>query len=161
MVTPVVGIKRIGNGYRRAAGDGWALVGDALHYKDPVDGQGIYDALLEARLLDEALGAWHAGTRPWSEAMAGYQRAARDATWGMYRETITRLRRELYEEPPTVVARTLVRWMVTDPAYQLRFLQFLCRAIPPEGWLSRRLMGGAVVRGIARDLRGLLRRAPA
>jgi flavin-dependent dehydrogenase len=35
------------------AGPGWALVGDAGHYKDPALGQGIADAFLSAQLLTE------------------------------------------------------------------------------------------------------------
>jgi 2-polyprenyl-6-methoxyphenol hydroxylase-like FAD-dependent oxidoreductase len=41
--------------FRTAHGPGWALVGDAGHYKDPVTGQGIADAFLDAQLLTDAL----------------------------------------------------------------------------------------------------------
>lgn len=44
--TEVVGVKGIQNGYRSPSGPGWVLAGDAVHYKDPIDGQGMYDALL-------------------------------------------------------------------------------------------------------------------
>src|SRR5690606_12999162 len=54
-VTPVVGVKGIKNGIRQPVGPGWALVGDAFHYKDPLDGQGIYDAFLSAKYLSEAI----------------------------------------------------------------------------------------------------------
>lgn len=40
--------------FRRAGGPGWALTGDAAHFKDPVTAQGIRDALRYARLLAEA-----------------------------------------------------------------------------------------------------------
>ncbi len=40
--------------YRRSSGPGWALVGDAGHFKDPVTGNGIRDALRHGRLLGEA-----------------------------------------------------------------------------------------------------------
>ncbi|MGQ0625729.1 MAG: NAD(P)/FAD-dependent oxidoreductase [Sporichthyaceae bacterium] len=40
--------------YRRSHGPGWALAGDAGHYKDPVVGQGMRDALKNGRLLGEA-----------------------------------------------------------------------------------------------------------
>jgi flavin-dependent dehydrogenase len=43
-------------GYLRAAhGDGWALVGDAGYFKDPVSAHGITDALIDAELLADAL----------------------------------------------------------------------------------------------------------
>lgn len=40
--------------FRRSAGPGWALPGDAGHFKDPVTAQGIRDALRFGRLLGEA-----------------------------------------------------------------------------------------------------------
>jgi flavin-dependent dehydrogenase len=39
--------------FRASSGPGWALVGDAGHFKDPVIAQGIGDALLYGRLLGE------------------------------------------------------------------------------------------------------------
>jgi geranylgeranyl reductase family protein len=39
---------------RRAAGEGWALVGDAAGFADPVTGEGIYYALRSAELFSEA-----------------------------------------------------------------------------------------------------------
>jgi len=39
--------------FRHAAGPGWALAGDAGHFKDPVTAQGIRDALRYGRLLGE------------------------------------------------------------------------------------------------------------
>jgi 2-polyprenyl-6-methoxyphenol hydroxylase-like FAD-dependent oxidoreductase len=153
-VTEVIGVKRVGNGYRQASGPGWALVGDAVHYKDPVDGQGIYDALLGARLLAAALGPWLAGGRSWEAAMADYERELHAATHPMFLETVGRLRRELYQEPPALIIKTLIRWTMSDPAYQARFLNYLGRTISPAGWSSARLVGGAVLRGIWRDLTG-------
>jgi flavin-dependent dehydrogenase len=41
--------------FRRSAGPGWALPGDAGHFKDPVTAQGIRDALRFGRLLGEAV----------------------------------------------------------------------------------------------------------
>jgi geranylgeranyl reductase family protein len=39
---------------RRAAGEGWALIGDAAGFADPVTGEGIYYALRSAELFSEA-----------------------------------------------------------------------------------------------------------
>lgn len=151
-VSPLVGVKRVGNGYRESSGPGWALVGDAVHYKDPVDGQGIYDALISTRVLATALDGWLTGEHSWMDAMVDYRHGLYAETHAMYLETIGRLRRELYEEPPPIIARTLIRWMMTDPAYQKRFMQFLGRELPAKGWQSKRLVGGAILRGIGRDL---------
>ena len=40
--------------YRRSSGPGWALAGDAGHFKDPTTGNGMRDALKFGRLLGEA-----------------------------------------------------------------------------------------------------------
>ena len=39
--------------FRQSAGPGWALVGDAGHFKDPAPGQGIADAVRQAERLAE------------------------------------------------------------------------------------------------------------
>ena len=57
---------------RRAWGPGWALVGDAGYFKDPITAHGITDALRDAELLARAI------VRGTDGALAGYQ-AARDA----------------------------------------------------------------------------------
>lgn len=41
--------------YRRSAGPGWALVGDAGHHKDPIVGWGISEALYQAKQLTSAI----------------------------------------------------------------------------------------------------------
>lgn len=41
--------------FRRSSGPGWALVGDAGHFKDPVTAQGIRDAVRFGRLLGAAV----------------------------------------------------------------------------------------------------------
>jgi 2-polyprenyl-6-methoxyphenol hydroxylase-like FAD-dependent oxidoreductase len=52
---------------RRAAGPGWALVGDAAYFKDPLTAHGITDALRDAELLARAVTAGS------DEALTGYQ----------------------------------------------------------------------------------------
>ncbi len=155
-VSAVVGIKRVGNGYRQASGKGWVLVGDALHYKDPVDAQGIYDALLEARLLDVALAAWQNGEQSFANAMADYEKAVHAATGTMFEQTLARLRRELYSEPPLFMIKTVLRWLMCDPAYQHRFMHYLCRVLPNDQLMTPALFGKAMLRGIVRDLQRLL-----
>jgi len=52
---------------RRCHGPGWALVGDAGYFKDPITAHGITDALRDAELVSGAV----LGTRPGD--LAGYQ----------------------------------------------------------------------------------------
>ena len=56
---------------RRPWGPGWALVGDAAYFKDPITAHGISDALRDAELLARAV------EEGGEEALAGYE-AARD-----------------------------------------------------------------------------------
>lgn len=44
------------NFFRRAAGPGWALIGDAGHHKDSITARGITDAFLQAQLLADCIG---------------------------------------------------------------------------------------------------------
>jgi 2-polyprenyl-6-methoxyphenol hydroxylase-like FAD-dependent oxidoreductase len=62
---------------RRAWGNGWALVGDAGYFKDPLSSHGMTDALRDAELLARALVAVFEGADE-TTALAGYQ-ATRDA----------------------------------------------------------------------------------
>lgn len=152
-VTPVVGVRRIDNGYRQAYGDGWALVGDAFHYESPLDGQGIYNALLASQFLADAIAEWQVG-KPWLQAGAAYQQRFYDSSIAMLRQTVKRVQQELYTSPPPdFVVNTLLRWMLTDPEYQQQFLRYLARAIDPTTF-SFSPTPGPIVRGFWRDVTG-------
>jgi 2-polyprenyl-6-methoxyphenol hydroxylase-like FAD-dependent oxidoreductase len=153
---PLLGVRRIANRYLEAGGPGWVLVGDALHHKDPVDGQGIYDALVEARHLATLLGE-HAHDRiGWDDMLARYHRATVAATHRMFEATMERLKRDLYTDLPPLMIKTLARWSLQDPEYQRRFLLVLARAMPPDGWRTPAFMARVAARGLLRDLRALL-----
>lgn len=63
---------------RRAHGPGWALVGDAGYFKDPISAHGLTDALRDAELLARAVTAgWGAPDAVLDAALAGYE-AERD-----------------------------------------------------------------------------------
>jgi flavin-dependent dehydrogenase len=85
---PLSGAKRVGpfhgfagiSGYlRQSYGPGWALVGDAGYFKDPITAHGITDALRDAELLSRAV------ARGTESALAQYQ------------DTRDRLSTELFE----------------------------------------------------------------
>jgi flavin-dependent dehydrogenase len=151
-VTPVVGVKGIRNGYRQPAGAGWALVGDAFHYKDPLDGQGIYDALLEAKYLAEAVQQWQSGGKTWEQAGQDYTRQAIQATRPMMLQTVKRVKSEVFTDPPPFVIKTVGRWMLNSPDYQRAFMRLLTRTVDPAQWLTPGVMLRAVSRGIMNDL---------
>jgi 2-polyprenyl-6-methoxyphenol hydroxylase-like FAD-dependent oxidoreductase len=58
---------------RRAWGPGWALVGDAGYWKDPLTAHGLTDALRDAELLARAVIAAASGDASEADAFADYQ----------------------------------------------------------------------------------------
>lgn len=58
---------------RRGWGSGWALVGDAVYFKDPISAHGMTDALIGAELVARALLEIAGGTYA-PAALAGYAR---------------------------------------------------------------------------------------
>lgn len=78
VTAPLRGYVALPNHVRRAAGPGWALVGDAGYHRDPITGHGITDAFRDAELLADAADDVLRGTCPEPLAMACYE-ARRDA----------------------------------------------------------------------------------
>jgi 2-polyprenyl-6-methoxyphenol hydroxylase-like FAD-dependent oxidoreductase len=66
---------------RRAWGPGWALVGDAGYFKDPITAHGITDALRDAELLARAV------VRGTDGALADYQEARDTVALGLFEVT--------------------------------------------------------------------------
>jgi flavin-dependent dehydrogenase len=58
---------------REAQGPGWALVGDASHFKDPISAHGITDALRDAEFLANAIIAASTGEATERETLGRYQ----------------------------------------------------------------------------------------
>ncbi len=151
-VSAVRGFKRLGNLFREAAGPGWALVGDAWLQKDSIDAQGIYDALISARMLGRALVPWHRGDVDWRTATAAYADEATGHMRPMFDATMERLKREVYSIPPPFVAKTILRWLLTDAEYKRRFGEVLVRRRDPDRFVTPGLMLGALSRGLLRSL---------
>jgi 2-polyprenyl-6-methoxyphenol hydroxylase-like FAD-dependent oxidoreductase len=94
VAAPPVGSVRLFRGLpaklRRPYGTGWALVGDAGCWKDPLSTYGITDALRDAELLAAAVVAGSASERAAAVALARYQ-AQRDRTAVAMHGTVDRL----------------------------------------------------------------------
>jgi flavin-dependent dehydrogenase len=159
-VTRVHGMRNVGNLYRAASGPGWALVGDALHQKDPLDGQGIYDALFEAKALAQAITTWKHGTRSYEQAMTAYAGAVRAETYPMYLETLQQVKRTVYGQVPLWLEKLLVRWLGADAEINRRYALLTVRAISPTKWLPTTVLCRAAVRGLLRNTSYVLRRRP-
>jgi len=154
-VTTVRGMKRIGNLYRQPGGAGWALTGDALVQQDPLDGQGIYNAVYTAKALAWAIREWRGGRFSWDEALAWYDETVQIRTYGMYRQLLTRVQGSLYGQISEDMARTVARWAMDDRLLKDVMGKFVTRQIPAEAMrlLTPGLMINAVVRGTLRDFR--------
>lgn len=71
--------------FRESAGPGWVLVGDAGHFKDFTPGQGIADALSQAKSLSRAIGESPSSARTRDQAMKRWwqhrDRSSYDMFW--------------------------------------------------------------------------------
>lgn len=73
------GLRPVDTFLRESAGPGWALVGDAGHFKDPSPGQGIADAMRQAERLSEEIAAGLADGRLDRRLAAWWRWRDRDA----------------------------------------------------------------------------------
>ena len=64
--------------FRQSFGPGWALIGDAGYFKDPLTAHGITDAFIDAELLAQAV------TTGTEAAFAGYQTARDELAFGHF-----------------------------------------------------------------------------
>ena len=149
----IAGMKRVGNLFREAGGPGWALVGDAYHQKDSIDAQGIYDALIGAKLLARHLIRWRRGEVGWEAAVASYSDEVYAVCKPMFEATMGRLEREIYSAPPPAVAKTMMRWMLTHPEYGRRYAEFVTRRFDPATFLTPPLILKFAAKGAVQRLR--------
>jgi flavin-dependent dehydrogenase len=153
-ITSVRGMRDIGNLYRQAGGAGWALVGDAYHQKDPLDGQGIFDAVVTGKALAQALRQWKRGDLTWEEALAAYDETARVKTYPMFKTLQSRIRTNFYDSLAGQLPGQWQQWIAEDPRMTDLVGKMLTRQIPPD--MVTVLAPGIMMRAIAR---GSLREA--
>ncbi|MED3562546.1 NAD(P)/FAD-dependent oxidoreductase [Bacillus xiapuensis] len=73
LVEPIKGLIGYENYWYQGMGNGWALVGDAICFKDPAMAQGIHDAICGARILADTLIKNHGQTTKWEKVAGEYQ----------------------------------------------------------------------------------------
>jgi flavin-dependent dehydrogenase len=156
-ITSVRGMKRIGNLYRQAGGPGWALVGDAYHQKDPLDGQGIYNAVFGAKALAAAIIRWRAGEfADWQAALDWYDETVRIKTYSMYRALLARVQSSLYAPPPPDwLMNSALKWILDDSQLKDLLGKLMTRQIPTDAanLMTAPVMVGALMRGGLREMR--------
>jgi 2-polyprenyl-6-methoxyphenol hydroxylase-like FAD-dependent oxidoreductase len=143
--------------FRRSQGPGWALPGDAGHFKDPVTAQGIRDALRFGRLLGEmaapVLDDPHA-----MDAVLGEWERHRDAECiDMYHWT-NRLGRA---EEMSPIEAELYRQGSADPGLGREFLDVMARTRGPREVMTARRVGRLVAGALRHREPGAMRRAAA
>jgi menaquinone-9 beta-reductase len=150
-VGKVMGLLRTRFFYRKPIGAGYALVGDAGHFKDFVTGQGMTDALLDGERLA------HAIVSPAREQALEHFWHARDvATLPLHFDALTQGRLG-YNNPFT-------RWVIShvgaSPELRTRIPLMLERKIDPDELVPMatmlRWMSAALLRGRFDVLRGFM-----
>ncbi|MGI5243500.1 NAD(P)/FAD-dependent oxidoreductase [Dactylosporangium sp. CA-139066] len=117
------------NFFRRCAGPGWALVGDAGYHKDPCLAAGITDAFASAQLLADAVHSGLAGERDLDDAVAAYA-AARDERFA---PALALTRQLASMEPPDEQTAALFAAIAASPEQTSRFFGMMQGSSPiPE-----------------------------
>lgn len=135
--TRFVGTGDLPNYYRRPFGPGWALVGDAGYHKDPVTGNGIMDAFLDAELVATAVSAGLDGRRAFDEALADYEQQRNERTAPLYEFTL----RQLTFGPPPPEQLMLMRALQGNQADTDRFLGLNSGVTPMAEFMAPENLG--------------------
>jgi 2-polyprenyl-6-methoxyphenol hydroxylase-like FAD-dependent oxidoreductase len=138
--------------FRRSVGPGWALVGDAGHFKDPTPGQGIADALRQVEALAPAIERALAGPEPGDRALLDWWDWRDRDAWEMYW-----FAQDLgaSDRAPNLVAASGERF-ASDPEAIEKLLRILNHELPPSKLFTpaftTSLLAGALRHGRGRRL---------
>ncbi len=132
--------------FRRSTGPGWALPGDAGHFKDPVTAQGIRDALRYGRLLGELAAPALDDIEHLDTALAAWERLRDRECLGVYQWT-NRLARGTAMRPLEI---ELYRQAAADPALADAVTAVFSRTVHPEDVFTP-ARGAALAAGALRD----------
>jgi flavin-dependent dehydrogenase len=139
-VGPSMGLLHARFFYRRPVGPGYALVGDAGHFKDFVTGQGMTDAFLDAKRLAGAIVDGR------DEAFAAYWRGRDALTLPLHQDAI-RQGDAAFNEP---FMRWVIAHMAEDAALRTRLHQVMDRKLEPAALIPARTMLGYVASALVR-----------
>lgn len=132
---------------RQSAGPGWALVGDAGHFKDPTPGQGISDAFRQSvRLADVIIAALPEGQQRLDAAVNDWWRWRDDDAWQMYWFAA-----DLGAAGESgLVAQQIQRQLVRNPMLTERFVRIINHDVDPAALVSNSLAVRAVLAALRR-----------
>jgi uncharacterized protein (TIGR02246 family) len=129
--------------FREAAGDGWVLVGDAGHFKDPAPGQGIGDAFRQADRLAHAIEDGLGDSNP-DEATQRWWQWRDDDAYEMHW-----FARDMGAPGASTPLNTRVmREIAADPEGAERFFGVLSRDVRPSQLFTTPLVTRAAARAL-------------
>jgi 2-polyprenyl-6-methoxyphenol hydroxylase-like FAD-dependent oxidoreductase len=140
-----VGTGDLPNFFRKPYGPGWALVGDAGHFKDPVLAHGMSDAFLDAELLAEAIDSGLAGRRPLDGVLADYEQRRHEFALPLYE---LNCQMAALEPPPPDMQR-LLSALRDDPVEVDRYIATLSGTIAPAEFFAPENMA-RIISGLRR-----------
>lgn len=148
-VEPIRGAGDLPNYFRKPYGDGWALIGDAGFFKDPINGHGINDAFRDAALVSEALDNGFSGRQPLVQALAQYQQKRDAESKPLYDFTL-----ELASmKPPAPEQILMFQALGKSQAAANNFLGVMAGIVPLKQFLSPKNIVGLIgIKGIAQAL---------
>jgi 2-polyprenyl-6-methoxyphenol hydroxylase-like FAD-dependent oxidoreductase len=149
--------------FRRSAGPGWALVGDAGHFKDPTTGQGISDALRQTEQLAAAITQGLSGNQPLDQLIERWWRWRDKDAWPMYW-----FAHDLGAVGPTpAIVGEVQRRIAADPRLTQRLIRVLNHELPPSSLTPVSVLSRALLttlrhntgrrRVVLHEARGLVR----
>jgi flavin-dependent dehydrogenase len=132
--------------FRRSAGPGWALAGDAGHFKDPVTAQGIRDAMRYGRELAEAAAPVLDDPRALDVTLRAWERDRDRDCLEIYQWTNLLAA----GEPMSALEIELYRRAEDDPELARRLLDVFSRSVRPSDVFTARHTLGLAARALAR-----------
>ena len=151
-INSIKGVRILKNIYRKGGGLGWFLTGDALHHRDTLDAQGIYEALLSSKLLAVSIELVLKEKISWDDAINRYQKLVYLSTLAMCKTTLNRLLFEHRVPWPSWFVKTVVYWLFSNPEYQEKFVRLHLRDIDPKNWMNSTLIFQSILKGIRNEI---------
>jgi flavin-dependent dehydrogenase len=148
-VEPIRGAGDLPNYFRKPYGEGWALIGDAGFFKDPINGHGINDAFRDAALVANAVDDGFSGRVPIHQALAAYQQERDSKSKPLYDFTL-----ELASmKPPAPEQIMMFQALGRSQAAADNFLGVMAGIVPIKEFLSlKNVLGLIGVKGMAQAL---------
>ncbi|TMV48704.1 FAD-dependent monooxygenase [Paenibacillus mesophilus] len=143
LVGSIRGLRGYDNDWYQGMGAGWALVGDALSFKDPAVGQGMQDALYGARILTDVLTRYDDWNSNWEEMIHSY-----DSLMEAKMKSRFYMACQFTKNVPFTPEQRLVnRLIASHPEATEAFLGIYNRAVEPEEFerMIVRLLPGSPV----------------